>query len=238
MSGRKIILGINDDTTLHGGDGDDHFIAWGDFNKAKQTFVNDPKRDVKFYGNGGNDKLVGAGGNDFLDGGSGDDIILGYDGNDKIITGSGEDFVNAGNGDDEIIVNGAGLKHLYGGKGSDKFILNYMNLDSGIIINDFDLNDPNEVIDLRAIKSLHSIKDFHQVFHHDMPLQHSSDPDLYRTDSRPEGLPLVFPHIFRRAVFSLKFPIDIFQYFIHIYGFFRSFKSILTKKVDMLPSYW
>jgi Ca2+-binding RTX toxin-like protein len=188
MSGRKIILGINDDTTLHGGDGDDHFIAWGDFNKAKQTFVNDPKRDVKFYGNGGNDKLVGAGGNDFLDGGSGDDTIFGYDGNDKIITGSGEDFVNAGNGDDEIIVNGAGLKHLYGGKGSDKFILNYMNLDSGIIINDFDLNDPNEVIDLRAIKSLHSIKDFHQVFHHDMPLQHSSDPDLYRTDSRPEGM--------------------------------------------------
>ena len=76
MSGRKIILGINDDATLHGGDGDDHFIAWGDFNKAKQTFVNDPKRDVKFYGNGGNDKLVGAGGNDFLDGGSGDDTIL------------------------------------------------------------------------------------------------------------------------------------------------------------------
>jgi hypothetical protein len=31
MSGRKIILGINDDTTLHGGDGDDHFIAWGRF---------------------------------------------------------------------------------------------------------------------------------------------------------------------------------------------------------------
>ena len=52
-----------------------------------------------------------------------------------------------------------------------------------------------------------------------------------------KGLPLVFPHIFRQAVFSLKFPIYIFQYFIHIYRFFRSFKSILTKKVDMLPSY-
>jgi hypothetical protein len=26
MSGRKIILGINDDTTLHGGDGDDQMI--------------------------------------------------------------------------------------------------------------------------------------------------------------------------------------------------------------------
>jgi hypothetical protein len=52
-----------------------------------------------------------------------------------------------------------------------------------------------------------------------------------------QGLPLVFPHIFRQAVSSLKFPIYIFQYFIHIYGFFRSYKSILTKKVDMLPSY-
>ena len=55
--------------------------------------------------------------------------------------------------------------------------------------------------------------------------------------SSDEGLPLVFPHIFRWEVFSLKFPLYIFQYFIHIYGFFGSFESILTKKVDMLPSY-
>lgn len=46
-----------------------------------------------------------------------------------------------------------------------------------------------------------------------------------KVESRSLGLPLVFPHIFRQAVFSLKFPIYIFQYFIHIYRFFRSFKT-------------
>jgi len=51
-----------------------------------------------------------------------------------------------------------------------------------------DLNDPNEVIDLRAQSGLYSLQDFHQIFHYDLPLRVSPDHDLYSRDARPEGL--------------------------------------------------
>lgn len=123
-----------------------------------------PERGVQFYGGKGNDRLYGAGANDLLDGGLGDDTIWGFNGNDEIYTGSGSDAVFAGNGNDTIIVNGFGIKYLFGQQGSDKFIiLPVFVIEKEVClytVGGFDINDPKEIIDFTAFKNLHSLADF------------------------------------------------------------------------------
>jgi len=173
--GNDFIVGWGGNDTIYGGAGNDFIIAWdyrvdADKTTCPQIPCN-PKDPVKFYGEEGDDILMGAGGDDLLDGGDGNDTITGLGGNDILITGSGDDIVRATEGNNKIIVNGAGDKTLYSGSGSDEFIIKHMEHGSLITIVNFDMNDQNEKIDFTAIKSLHSLQDFPQIFDYDTTIE-------------------------------------------------------------------
>ena len=173
--GNDFIVGWGGNDTIYGGAGNDFIIAWdyrvdADKTTCPQIPCN-PKDPVKIYGEEGDDILMGAGGDDLLDGGDGNDTITGLGGNDILITGSGDDIVRATEGNNKIIVNGAGDKTLYSGSGSDEFIIKHMEHGSFITIVNFDMNDQNEKIDFTAIKSLHSLQDFPQIFDYDTTIE-------------------------------------------------------------------
>ena len=173
--GNDFIVGWGGNDTIYGGAGNDFIIAWdyrvdADKTTCPQIPCN-PKDPVKIYGEEGDDILMGAGGDDLLDGGDGNDTITGLGGNDILITGSGDDIVRATEGNNKIIVNGAGDKTLYSGSGSDEFIIKHMEHGSLITIVNFDMNDQNEKIDFTAIKSLHSLQDFPQIFDYDTTIE-------------------------------------------------------------------
>lgn len=90
-----------------------------------------------YYGNDGDDVLNGGFGNDGLYGGAGDDILNGKGGNDNLDGGVGNDQLHATSGSDNV-TGGVGddviyatsdvntvrtIKHLSGGDGNDRFIL-------------------------------------------------------------------------------------------------------------------
>jgi len=98
-------------------------------------------------GGQGNDTLRGGGGDDVLDGGAGDDYLYGDDGNDIIyldgdssgmsITGNGVTFTDA---------------LATGGLGNDRFVIRQtVTTQLSNIISDFDINNPNEKIDLSQL---------------------------------------------------------------------------------------
>ena len=75
------------------------------------------------------DHLTGGEGDDYLNGGFGRDSLFGANGNDIILGGAGSDYLNGGEGDDLLDGTGkftTGLLErdaLFGGKGSDTFVL-------------------------------------------------------------------------------------------------------------------
>jgi len=64
----------------------------------------------------------GPGGRDTLTGGSGDDVVLGGSGRDVLDGGAGTDFVRGLNGNDTLLA-GQDISRLFGGTGSDTFVL-------------------------------------------------------------------------------------------------------------------
>jgi Ca2+-binding RTX toxin-like protein len=101
----RIHLGLADQATIIGSDGNDSMIA-------------NVKSDINFYGGKGNDLLSAGLGNDLLDGGDGDDRLDGGLGNDTLIGGAGTDSLWGNQGDD-LMIGGAGADLLDGGDGMD-----------------------------------------------------------------------------------------------------------------------
>lgn len=133
-----------DDSILFGTEGDD--VLNGDNNNNVIS------------GEGGNDLINGGAGNDTIYGGDGDDQLLSSTGNDKLYGESGNDILkgssgsqilDGGQGDDTLYSSGSGSDDtLTGGAGSDIFVIGN-DIISNDIITDFNVNDPNEKIDLR-----------------------------------------------------------------------------------------
>ena len=126
--------------------GTSFYISAREGNSTNSKFINEPVREIKFYGNSGNDffrnytsissLIAGGNGNDTLVGGSGadkiyggegndriygldgDDTIYGYTGDDYISAGNGHDYVSGWNGNDTIF-GLAGNDRIYGGEGDD-----------------------------------------------------------------------------------------------------------------------
>ncbi|MEH8236111.1 S8 family serine peptidase [Gallibacterium anatis] len=168
-AGDNRIFGGEGADTLYGGMGNDLLV--GEHQSNGQTGGND-----LLYGNEGNDHILGGGGHDTLDGGDGDDILEGGAGNDTLHGGAGSDSLSGGDGNDVIYLEGddaaRGHQNKYyatnqtltgveinkalaiGGSGSDRFVVvkdNSPGVGKGLLKNlivDFDVNDPNEKIDL------------------------------------------------------------------------------------------
>ncbi|MFU2137234.1 S8 family serine peptidase [Gallibacterium anatis] len=168
-AGDNRIFGGEGADTLYGGMGNDLLV--GEHQSNGQTGGND-----LLYGNDGNDHILGGGGHDILNGGDGDDILEGGAGNDTLHGGAGSDSLSGGDGNDVIYLEGddaaRGHQNKYyatnqtligveinkalaiGGSGSDRFVVvkdNSPGVGKGLLKNlivDFDVNDPNEKIDL------------------------------------------------------------------------------------------
>jgi Calpain family cysteine protease/RTX calcium-binding nonapeptide repeat (4 copies) len=96
-------------------------------NAGNDWFQNDTSIKTVATGNGGNDQLVGGSaadrlyggtGNDFLFGRGGDDQVEGYEGDDKLDGGDGNDTLDASWGNDNLY-GVAGADNLIGGPGYD-----------------------------------------------------------------------------------------------------------------------
>ncbi|MEK7323495.1 MAG: S8 family serine peptidase [Pseudomonadota bacterium] len=173
---------------IDGGDGNDTILAnsssvtgpnWIEGGAGDDNIDGGAGNDV-LRGGGGNDLLSGYGGGDFIEGGSGNDRLSGGDGNDVLIGGIGNDRLAGDAGDDVIILDGdqgqiwrSGgnqvISGAVGGSGSDWFwimpnatssyvyVSDYV--DANNLITDFNVNDPNEKIDLTSIASVAGFED-------------------------------------------------------------------------------
>lgn len=150
-AGHDILRGGIGSDTIYGGDGDD-YIAGGNVAIEED---NDNKGNLLFGGNG-DDEIHGDSGNDEIHDGAGADIVYGGTGNDIIhLEGQNQQtsfsgdintaFVGEG-GDDTFVIH----KDIYGLEGTG--ILND-------IIYDFEVNNPNEKIDLTAFKDVRDFSD-------------------------------------------------------------------------------
>ena len=99
--------------TVDGGAGNDTVDAASQFNRLVS---------LNLIGGDGNDFVRGGVGNDRIDGGNGNDILYGLGGADLVIGGAGNDRLDGGN--DGLI------DSLFGGTGSDLFILYANRVDS------------------------------------------------------------------------------------------------------------
>lgn len=119
--------------------------------------INGGEGDDKITGNNSGNNLIGGDDNDTIFAGLGSDIINGGNGNDRIFTGAGNDVVYAGSGNDEINITGSGDKTISGGDNSDLYKI--YSFDGDITINDFNINDPNEKINLEIVPNIFSFSD-------------------------------------------------------------------------------
>jgi len=79
----------------------------------------DSLQTVKYYGNGGNDRILGGSGPSYLDGGHGDDTLRGGEGNDTLSGGAGRDKLYGDAGNDLLLGRGGSKDRLDGGAGDD-----------------------------------------------------------------------------------------------------------------------
>ena len=163
----KIFGGAGDDV-IYGGGGNDVIYADGDLDANGNIIGNDIRGgNNKVFGGDDDDNIFGGSGNDYIDGGADNDTINGGAGNDTIIVGSGNNQVQAGSGNDIIDLSGRNsvfgdrVNFISGGDGSDKFILDNSSsfLNEINVISDFDVNDPNERIDLSKLISINKFSD-------------------------------------------------------------------------------
>ncbi|MEO0519584.1 MAG: hypothetical protein AAF171_20015, partial [Cyanobacteria bacterium P01_A01_bin.116] len=116
--GEDTLRGSFDDDDLSGGAGNDS-LRGDDGNDS-------------LSGGAGNDTLLGLKDNDELDGDDGDDSLFGNDGMDVLTGGEGNDFLNGGGGDDALIgdslvaSSNAQIDTLFGGGGSDDYVVQDM----------------------------------------------------------------------------------------------------------------
>jgi Ca2+-binding RTX toxin-like protein/subtilisin-like proprotein convertase family protein len=167
-----MLYGGDGDDTIYGGDGNDSIYGDGDLNLQTHEVNNFENRNGnnKLFGGAGNDDILGGSGKDYIDGGTGDDRLFGGAGDDIIIGGDGNNQLQGGVGNDVIDL-GSGVETTfgttqmnvaYGEAGSDKFVISdkFIGLKQKYdIIGDFDVNDPNEKIDLSRIKGVNKYSD-------------------------------------------------------------------------------
>lgn len=150
-AGNDRIFGGNKNDTLYGGLGDDVLVG--------EHSTDQP--------NGGNDTLYGGDGNDIVRGGAGDDILYGGNGLDSLGGDAGNDTIylegdeSAIGYDNQLYTKPVTLNNVKfsnasatGGSGNDKFIV-VKDTSKGVgrgllknLITDFDVNNPNEKIDI------------------------------------------------------------------------------------------
>lgn len=87
----------------------------------------------RLSGGAGDDRLDGAAGNDVLEGGGGDDRLAGGDGDDYLFDAEGSNVLIGGDGDDTL-GSGAGVDIIDGGAGSDRWVVDFSSLSSGLTI--------------------------------------------------------------------------------------------------------
>ncbi|MES2677998.1 MAG: tandem-95 repeat protein, partial [Pseudomonadota bacterium] len=168
-AGDDTILGCEGNDEIYGGDGNDLLEGGADSDPAFSGVDGD-----KIYGGAGNDTIYAANGNDSIYGDEGDDYIFGYGGDDTIYDGAGKDTVFGGDGNDIIHLQGGNQLINFSGSldtaflgeaGNDTFVIYKDNsglAGTGIlndIIYDFEVNNPNEKIDLTAFKNIRDISD-------------------------------------------------------------------------------
>ncbi len=174
-AGNDVLTGGSGNDIIFGGDGNDSIYGDGDFNSNNKTIVGYDTQvgNDTLYGGNGNDVILGLAGNDYIDGSVGDDILLGGDGDDILIGGSGNNQLQGGKGND-IIDFGSGaessfvdsVNYGFGEEGSDTFVISDKSISfkhKFDVIADFDVNDPNEKIDLSRIKGVDQYSDL-QIF--------------------------------------------------------------------------
>lgn len=141
--GRDVIYGNAGDDWLHGGDNDD--IIYG--GTGDDTIYGDGVRGEVSLDVILTDVQIG---NDRLYGGDGNDVLLGYRGNDYLVGGLGDDILSGGEGSDTFVITREFPYRLPGdpaGSPND-------------VILDFDVNDPNEKIDISDIVLNTSVSSF------------------------------------------------------------------------------
>ncbi len=105
----------------------------------------------------GNDLVFGNTANNTINGFLGDDQLFGNDGNDTLKGYTGNDLLRGDKGNDRLI-GGPGADTLVGGLDNDIFIFSP---DDGVYDDKIiDFSNGNNVIDLSAFNSIHSLNDF------------------------------------------------------------------------------
>lgn len=162
--GNDTIFGGNQNDLLHGDAGNDRLTGGNGADSLYGGEGND-----NLYGGNGNDVLVGGGGVDRLNGGDGDDHLTindasgltginGGSGNDYLygsVAGYGQIHMRGDDGDDTIVMDlenryGWQGHHVYGGRGSDIFVLQgSANIQTPVLgrIDDFDYTRDSLQID-------------------------------------------------------------------------------------------
>lgn len=109
----EIVVGTQDDQSLHGGDGDDQINGY----EGNDAIGGGDGRD-DLYGGVGMDEIDGGEGMDTLHGQDGDDTLFGGDGDDNLYGHNDDDQLNGDSGDDTLH-GGMGNDNLSGGEGDD-----------------------------------------------------------------------------------------------------------------------
>jgi Ca2+-binding RTX toxin-like protein len=110
--------------------------------QAGDDSINGQGGNDTLFGNTGNDTLQGDAGGDFLYGGTGNDSLRGGAGNDYLTGNSGDNIIYGDEGDDTIVLEESGVTQVFGGSGSDTFIIGWFSGSQTSISNigDFDFN--------------------------------------------------------------------------------------------------
>ncbi|MGB3406737.1 MAG: calcium-binding protein [Jannaschia sp.] len=126
--------------------------------------VSDLVESSRIIGGEGRDILIGAMSQDGFDGGLGDDSLSGGGGDDTLTGGADQDILLGGAGNDsleggagfDVITGGTGNNTVTGGAEADTFVVS---AGEALTITDFDVTDPHERIDLRAITGSYGFAD-------------------------------------------------------------------------------
>ena len=156
IAGNGSFIGTAFNDVIIGGNGGDSF-GGGVFGGAGNDTISGNGGGDELYGEADNDTLNGGSDNDFLSGGDGNDILNGDDGNDRLNGDDGNDILNAGAGDDAL-TGGTGSDTINGGDGSDRYLENYSDRTTGIVMN-FDPTTGNGTITIGSeVDTLFSIE--------------------------------------------------------------------------------
>ncbi|MCC7005907.1 MAG: S8 family serine peptidase [Ottowia sp.] len=162
--GNDKIFGGQGNDTIHGGSGDDLIVG----ESSTDDLIGN---DDTLYGDAGEDHVRGGPGNDILYGG--DDLdVLGGDAGDDVIYLEGDEALDGSKYDHLTILKPSItlddytiFAHVWGGAGDDRFVLVEDRTEAAShglmknLITDFEINNPEEKIDLSSIRAISALSD-------------------------------------------------------------------------------